>query len=141
MNAVKALFLSVFFATLFIGCSSKEVSPSRVEVKSDKGIIIVYRPHNRIWKHKRFNVYINGDYQDILMNRGQYIFNKKPGLYEIELREDIDIKPEIFKVKVELNEGKVKYIKFGTQNTDGHLKLKNVMKSIALGDEWYKKRY
>ena len=58
------------------------------------------------------------------------------------MREDIDIKPEIFKVKVEVSENKTRYLKFGTQSIGGHLKFRRVMKAVAVDDyEWYNEGY
>lgn len=145
MNIFKILFVSVFVTMFFFGCSSKEVkpevNPTDVNVKSGEGVIIVYRPDNSIWRHKRFSIYLNGAYEDILMNKSHHTFNKKPGKYLVEVREDIDLNPDTFTVEVDLNEGKVKYIKLGAKGDDGHLKLKNVIRSIANSDEWHKKRY
>ena len=143
MKLFKIIFSTILLLGLFVGCSSKNVSasPSEINIKSGKGAIVVYRPYNAIWKNKRFNIYINGNYEDMLMSRHHYIFDKSPGQYLIELREDIDINPEIMSVELRLNEGKTKYIKLGTQSIEGHLKLKNVRKSVAISDEWYRKRY
>jgi len=141
MKLLKLLLATVFISILFIGCSSKEPSTYDVSIKKDKGTIVVYRPHSSIWKNKRFNIYINGEYEDILMNRSHHIFYKNPGKYIIELREDIELEPDSYKVEVQLNAEKVKYIKLGTTFIEDHLKLKSVRKAVAIGDEWSKKRY
>jgi len=141
MKLLKFLLATVFISILFVGCLSKTTSIYDVDIKKGKGTIIVYRPHNSIWKNKRFNIYINDEYEDMLMNRSHHVFYKNPGKYEIELREDIELEPESYKVEVQLNEGKVKYIKLGTNSIEDHLKLKSVRKAIAIGDEWSKKRY
>lgn len=141
MKIFKVLLISIVSIMLFVGCGAKEAKPTDVSVNSGEGVIIVYRPQNDIWRHKRFNVYLNGEFEDILMSKSHHLFNKKPGEYLIEVREDTDLNPEIFQEKVELNEGKVKYLKFGTKGMDGHLKLKSVMRSVAVAEEWYQKRY
>lgn len=141
MKLFKSFIFGVLVLGLFVGCSSKSTSPASIDVKSGKGAIVIYRPHNSIWRHKRFNIYINGNYEDILMNRSHHVFDKAPGEYVVELREDVEINPEVLSVKIQLNEGKTKYIKLGTQGIEGHLKLKSVMKASAIADEWYKKRY
>ena len=141
MKLFKLLFATILVSGLFIGCTSSLPSPSDVSVKKGKGAIIVYRPHNNIWRHKRFNIYINDKYEDMLRNKSNYIFNAVPGKYVIELREDVDIKPESHKVEIQLNEGKVKYVRLGTNSVESHLKLKKVRKAIAVSDEWDKKRY
>lgn len=141
MKLLKFILVTVFISIMFLGCSPKTSSIYNVAIKKNKGTIIVYRPHNSIWKNKRFNIYINGKYEEMLMNRSHHLFYKNPGKYIIELREDIELEPESYKVEVQLNEGKVKYIKFGTNSIEDHLKLKSVRKAVAIGDEWSKKRY
>ncbi|WP_024955035.1 DUF2846 domain-containing protein [Sulfurospirillum arcachonense] len=141
MQIFKILVVSVFLVLGFVGCNSSSPSPAQINLKSGKGAIVVYRPHNKIWRHKRFNIYINDKYEDTLINRSHHVFDKKPGEYIIELREDIEINPEIFKVKVHLNLNKIKYIRLGTQSIEDHLKLKVVKKFIAIDDSWYQKRY
>jgi len=141
MKLLKLILVTVFISIMFLGCSPKTSSIYNVAIKKDKGTIIVYRPHNSIWKNKRFNIYINGKYEEMLMNRSHHLFYKNPGRYIIELREDIELEPESYKVEVQLNEGKVKYIKLGTNSIEDHLKLKSVRKAVAIGDEWSKKRY
>lgn len=141
MKLLKVLIATVLVSMLFVGCSSKTPSTYDVSIKKDKGTVIVYRPHNSVWKNKRFNIYINGEYEDMLMNRSHHLFYKKPGKYIIELREDIELDPDSYKVEVQLNDGKVKYIKLGTRSIEDHLKLKSVRRAVAIGDEWSKKRY
>lgn len=141
MKLLKLLLGTLLLSILFIGCSSKEPSTYDVSIKKDKGTIIVYRPHSSIWKNKRFSIYINGEYEDMLMNRSHHIFYKNPGKYTIELREDVELDPDSYKVAVQLNDGKVKYIKLGTRSIEDHLKLKSVRKAVAISDEWSKKRY
>ncbi len=141
MKVIKFLFVSVFLTLFFIGCSSKSASPADIHIKNGKGAIVVYRPHNPIWKHKRFNIYINGNYEDMLMNKSHFIFDKAPGDYVIELREDVDINPDIFKVKLQLKVNKTKYIRFGAYSIEDYLKLKLVKRFVAIDDEWYKQRY
>jgi len=140
MRILKYLASAILVIGLFTGCAQKNIGSNPaidINVKNGKGAILVYRPHNSIWNHKRFNIYINGQFEDILMDKSHYIFNKKQGKYIIELREDVDLKPEIFKVEVQLKEGKIRYIKFGTQSIEGHLKLRSVKKGIAKNDyDW-----
>lgn len=141
MKLLKFLLATVFISIMFIGCASKDPSTYDVSIKKDKGTIIIYRPHNSIWKNKRFNIYINGEYEDMLMNRSHRMVYKNPGKYVIELREDVELEPDSYKVEVQLNAEKVKYIKLGTSSIEDHLKLKSVRKAVAIGDEWSKKRY
>lgn len=141
MKLLRYISSIVLVSVLFIGCTSKEPSPYEVSMKKDKGTIVVYRPHNNIWKKKRFNIYIDDKYEDLLMNSSHHVFYKKPGAYKIELREDVEIKPKTYKIEISLSKGKVKYIKLGTNTIEDHLKLKSVRKTVAISDEWSKKRY
>ena len=141
MRLIKLVLAAVLVSLLFIGCASSTQSQSSISAKKGKGMIVVYRPHNNVWRHKRFNIYINEKYEDMLRNKSHYIFNALPGKYIVELREDVDLNPESHKVIIELNEGKTKYIKLGTSSIEDHLKLKSVRKNIANYDEWNQKKY
>ena len=67
MRVLKFLLSGLLLIGVFTGCSSSAPTPAQVDTKSGKGAIMVYRPVNPIWKHKRFNIYINDKYEDILM--------------------------------------------------------------------------
>lgn len=142
MKIVKVIIASFLAVGLFVGCSTKTPSKAVVETKGEQGVLFVYRPKNDIWRHKRFNLYINGTYEDLLMNGRFFTFNKPAGEYLVEVKEDTDIQPRVYSVKVKLSKNKIKYLRFGTENIEGHLKLKSVRKSQAIGeDDLYKKGY
>jgi len=140
MRIIKLILAGIFLIGLLAGCNAKgrTLNPAvNVNTQSGKGTLMVYRPVNPIWRHKRFNIYINGKYKDMLRDRSHHIFNLPAGEYLVEMREDVDIKPEIFKVKVNVTENKTKYLKFGTQSIEGHLEFKRVIKAIAVDDyDW-----
>jgi len=135
------IVLSTILVFLFIGCSSSTPSPYSINVQKNNGAIIIYRPDNNIWRYKRFNIYINDKYVDMLRNKSHFIYKTNPGKYTVELKEDIDLNPNNYKVIISLNKGKVKYVRLGTDSIEGHLKLKKVRKNTAISDEWNKKKY
>jgi len=145
MKIIKLILSGIFLVGLLAGCNAKSTGANpalNVDTKSGKGALMVYRPVNPIWRHKRFNIYINGEYKDILMDKSHRIYNLPAGKYIVEMREDVDIKPEIFKVEVEVTENKTKYLKFGTQSVGGHLKFRRVIKAVAVDDyDWYNGGY
>ena len=137
---MKGFAVALLLIGLFAGCTAKGRAPNpaaNVDTKSGKGAIMVFRPANGIWRHKRFNVYINGKYENALMDRSHYVYDLPAGEYTVEMREDIDIKPEIFTVKVDVSENKTRFLKFGTQSVGGHLKFRKVMKAVAVDDYDY----
>ena len=140
MKILKLLLSGLLLIGLFAGCTARGTAPNpaaNVDTKSGKGALMVYRPVNPIWRHKRFNIYINGKYEDILMDKSHHVYNVPAGEYTVEMREDVDIKPEIFTVKVDVSENKTRYLKFGTQSVGGHLKFRRVMKAVAVDDyDW-----
>jgi len=143
MKILKLILSGIFLVALLAGCNETAPNPAaNVNIKSGKGALMVYRPVNPIWRHKRFDIYINGKYQDPLMDKSHHVYNLPAGKYVVEMREDVDVKPEIFKLEVEIKENKTKYLKFGTQSIEGHLKFRKVMKAVAMDDyDWYNGGY
>ncbi len=133
MKIFKFILLGIFLSGLLAGCNIKN-SVVKVDKREGKGTLMVYRPLNPIWRHKRFSIYIDGKYKDPLMSNSHHIYNLSVGNYVIEIKEDVDLNPEIYKLKVFVKENKTKYLKFGTPSIDGHLKFKRVIKSIAKND-------
>jgi len=142
MKILKGILALFVLASLFVACSTTRTSEAIVSAKDGKGVLFIYRPKNDIWRYKRFNLYINGEYENLLRN-GRYIaLEKRSGKYLIELREDTDVKPKIYSVKATLRANKTKYFRFGVENIESHLKLKSVRKFQAVGeDDLYKKAY
>ncbi len=140
MKILKLLLSGLLLVGVLAGCTAKGVAPNpaaNVDTKSGKGALMVYRPVNPIWRHKRFNIYINGKYEDALMDRSHHLYNLPAGEYTVEMREDVDIKPEIFTVKVDVTENNTRYLKFGTQSVGGHLKFRKVIKALAVHEyDW-----
>ncbi len=143
MKIIKICLTGLMLIGLLTGCGSTTPNPAlNIETKSGEGAIMVYRPINYIWRHKRFSVYIDGKYKDPLMDKSHHIYHLKEGKYEVEIREDVDIKPESFKLTVDVTQGKTKYLKFGTLSIDGYLKFKRVIKAVAADDyDWNDKGY
>ncbi len=135
MRLLKLLLCSMIMISLLTGCGPTQPNPAlHVETKSGKGAIMVYRPVNYIWRHKRFSIYINGEYRDSLMDKSHHIYHLKTGEYEVEVREDVELNPESFKLKVDVTKNRTKYLKFGTLSIDGYLKFKRVIRAVAADD-------
>jgi hypothetical protein len=143
MKLFKISILLLLISFFIIGCSDKTPSPiSSISIKEGKGVIFIYRPKNDIWAHKRYLIYINNNYEDMLMNGKSYVFNKPAGKYKIEIKEDVEINPEVFTLTTKLKEGKINYIRFATDSIDGYLNLKEVIKAKAVyEDDKYKNMY
>ncbi len=140
MKIFKLILLGIFLVGLLVGCSVKNPIVN-VDKKSAKGTLLVYRPLNPVWRHKRFNIYIDGKYKDPLMSNSHYVYDLPAGNYAVEIREDVDLNPEIFKLKVDVKENKTKYLKFGTQSIDGHLRFRRVIKSVIQDSyDWNNKK-
>lgn len=135
MKFLKYIFVLVLLV-FFNGCSNKTPSVvNNIKVEADSGTIFLYRPKNEIWNHKRYNIYIDNSYEDMLMDGRYYVFNKSPGKHKIEIKEDVDINPDIYSLDVNFQKGRVKYIRFGTDSIDGHLNLKEVIKAKAIYED------
>ena len=143
MKILKLILSGIFLVGLLAGCSATAPNPAtNIDTKSGKGALMVYRPANLIWRHKRFSIYINGKYKDALMDKSHHVYNLPAGEYVVEMREDVDMKPEIQKVEVNVTKNKTKYLKFGTQSIGGHMKFRRVIKAVAVGDyDWNNRGY
>ncbi|WP_458700404.1 hypothetical protein ACKGJI_11225 [Sulfurospirillum sp. 1307] len=142
MKFLKLSILAILLVSFFVGCATKAPSKADVSIKGSDGVIFVYRPKNYIWRHKRFNIYINGNYEDLILD-GRYLsFNKPAGKYKIEIKEDVEFNPEIYTQTIDLEKSQVIYLRLGTESVEGHLKLKKVQKRVALyEDDLYQKMY
>jgi len=145
MKKLVFLIMTIFAVSFFVGCSDKTKAPNpalNLDTKSGKGALLVYRPADSTWRHKRFNIYINGEYKDPLMDKSHYVYDLKAGDYVVEIKEDVELNPEILKVEVEVAENKIRYLKLGAQSLGSRLSFKRVMKAIAVDDyAWNKYGY
>lgn len=98
-------------------------------------MLVVYRPHNDFWRKGRYSIYINGVYEQMLANGFYFRFEKEPGSYVVELKEDAEYDPEVLSLNIDARAGRTYYLRFGTANIESHPDFKEVRPSTMRAEE------